>query len=205
MLIAVPPDHLRQVVHKLVVVLRAQVVQPGEDVPAGAPRDRHPVWRRVGEGLEDERAALPGRQQHPALGGVRAPVPLPAGAPEAALGRPDLRRGFRSHLPRAKKGAMEASELDWYKHVQIRPGSICTSLCWPHSGSLAHQGFPSRSRRCCNGISEARGPFEGRREGQQGSCAVRQGILPPRWQTSKVMYPNLRRAAASYLQQHSAL
>ena len=97
---------------------------------------------------------------------------------------------------------MHASGLDWCKAMcMVRPGSICTSLCWPRSGSLAHRGFPSRSRQYCNGISEARGLFEGRRAGRQGSCAARQGTRPPRWQTSTGMSPSLRRVAASYLQE----
>ena len=86
MLVPVPSDYFCQVVHKLVVVLRPEVVQPGEHIPAGAPRDRHPVGRGVGEGLEDASTPLLGRQQHPALICIHGPVPLPVWAPEAARG-----------------------------------------------------------------------------------------------------------------------
>ena len=53
MRVMVPPDHLSQVVHKLVLVAGLQVVEPGEDIAAGTPRDSHPVGRGVAEGLKD--------------------------------------------------------------------------------------------------------------------------------------------------------
>lgn len=59
MLVAVPPDHLCEVMHELVIVFRPQVVQPGEHIPTGAPRDCHPVGRCIGECLKDGGAPLP--------------------------------------------------------------------------------------------------------------------------------------------------
>ena len=79
-----PPDHFSQVVHKLLLVTRLQVVQPGEHIAAGTPRDGHPVGGRVAEGLEDAGPPVARCQQHPPLVGVPAKVPLPLGAPEAA-------------------------------------------------------------------------------------------------------------------------
>ena len=74
-------------VHGLVglSMLSASVVASRGKRTAGAPRDSHPVRRRVGEGLKGARAALPRRQQHPALVRVLAPVPGAVRAPEAAL------------------------------------------------------------------------------------------------------------------------
>lgn len=82
--VMVPPDHLSQVMYELVLVAGLQVVKPGEDIAAGAPRDSHPVGRGVTEGLKDACAPVPRGQQHPALIAVPGTVPLPFRAPEAA-------------------------------------------------------------------------------------------------------------------------
>ncbi len=53
MRVMIPPDHLSQVVHKLVLVAGLQVVEPGVDIAARTPRDGHPVGRGVAESLKD--------------------------------------------------------------------------------------------------------------------------------------------------------
>ncbi len=82
--VVVPPDNLTQVVHKLILVARLQVVQPGEDIAAGTPRDCHPVGGRITEGFKYARPPFARCQQHPALVCVPGKVPLPFRAPETA-------------------------------------------------------------------------------------------------------------------------
>jgi hypothetical protein len=100
-LIAEPVQHPDQVRHEVRLALAAQVAPEWQHRAAGAPGRGHPERRRVGEGLEDARAARARRQQHPDLPRVGVPVPLAVGTPEAARAgcRSSQQHGALSLLP----------------------------------------------------------------------------------------------------------
>ena len=171
-------------------------VQAPVPLPAGAPKAAGDGERLDVDGCRSHAAK---QSQAPCRAQAWTGITHVRWAPRSCGGLRRLKERDQVTWSKAEKGDVQASAWTGARHVHDQTGSICTSLCWPHSGNLAHPGCPSRSRQRCNGISEARDPSEGRRADRQGSCAARQGTLPPRWQTSTVMYPSLRRVAAPYL------